>query len=193
MEAEQEKSNPKTNTNPTAANINHTSSKNGHGKVKCNGVAKLDYSECLAHIPNWKEKPATKAEWNLTKALLPIGDDPQYEEAFKWCRLTIASLPPEYDLVLLLKYNRSHKKGGLVISNGQQMYKALVEYNTLLPEWLTHECDACAKCKTLGLYGSWVKKRRCPDCERDPEYGISDPQNCPSCLEKSKACINHEN
>jgi hypothetical protein len=91
----------------------------------------------------------------LFAELAPVGSEEEIRQNLAWSQVCVDYLP-NTNLVALLKYNRSHKKGGLVIRDGAQLHKVLGS-GKLTNEWLTHSNTSCRTCRDAGL--SYAEKR----------------------------------
>jgi hypothetical protein len=91
--------------------------------------------------------------YDLTLELHPYGSNRErmvyFLEAMKiYDFLAITNIDP----LALLKWNRAHKKGGLIIRSLSQFFKALGAKNhALLNDYATHDFESCKECKRLGL------------------------------------------
>jgi len=104
----------------------------------------------------------------LFSELAPVGSEEETRQNLAWAQVCVDYLP-NTNLVALLKYNRSHKKGGLVIRDGAQLYKVLGS-GKLTNEWLTHSNTSCRTCRDAGL--SYAEKRNPkPTVPFTPEEG----------------------
>ena len=104
----------------------------------------------LPDYPSWSDEPPTQEEQNLLEALMPMGKPNQITEAQAWVRATARRLSQtRVNLPAMLRYNRSHKRGGLVIRTAKQLYSAFTG-DRLINEYLTHPSPSCPTCKASG-------------------------------------------
>jgi hypothetical protein len=121
----------------------------------------------------------TEEEAALLKELSPLVLKKNAAATNYWIRRTIEFMQPiRVNLVYLLKFNRTHKRGALVIRNAKQFYDSCLTAH-MANEWLTHPNTVCKTCKDAGL--GWLKpeqKQRpanpgCPGC--DPKSDCDEP------------------
>jgi len=103
--------------------------------------------------------------WNLMNMIHNIATDEKRLEYLKEAIVIVDWLihvDSRIDPVELLKWNRSHKSGKLVIKSCRQFVRALVdsEDNILLNDYTMHDFSACKDCKRLGLVSPADRAKR---------------------------------
>jgi len=110
-----------------------------------------------------KLKSGNPVAWNLTVTITPVATPEQRLDYLKEaCAMTdwLSSMNPDYDPIEILRWNRAHKTGGLVIRSISKFADALaaVSPTSLINQYVTHDFESCKKCKENHLVSPATKK-----------------------------------
>jgi hypothetical protein len=101
-------------------------------------------------------KSRNPVAWNLTIEITPVATPMQrMDYMITACDLVnwLSRVSPDYDLADILRWNQTHKSGGLVIRSLDKLSAAIraVTPNSLLNQYASHDFESCKICKTHKL------------------------------------------